>query len=214
MGVAHSQKQPILTARQMGLIGCTRCARVHKDGTTFCEICGTALQSRDPKAMQRVWAWWIAGMMFYIPANIFPMLKTHTLVYDDASTIVGGAIAFLRHGDWFVGSVILIASVVIPVSKFVAIAGLAIGVKYGSFVSPRQRLVLYEVVEYIGRWSMVDVFVVAITAGLVQFQAVATITAGKASLFFALSVIFTMLSAQSFDTRAIWDASAPKEPET
>ena len=104
-----------------------------------------------------------------------------------------------------VATIILIASVLIPVAKFIVLAGLAVGVWYGPRATGGRRQVLYEIVEYIGRWSMIDVFVVAILSSLVQLQTIASITPGRASLFFALSVIFTMLSAQSFDSRLIWD---------
>jgi len=195
----------------MGLVGCRRCARVHPAGTETCRDCGLHLSSRDDKALQRVWAWWIAGFLAYIPANIYPMLITHTLISDDASTIAGGAIELFDYGAVFVAIIILIASVVIPVAKFIAIAFLALSVRRGSQVPPGQRQFTYEVVEYIGRWSMVDVFVVAILAALVQLQNIASMSPGPASLFFALSVFFTMLSAQSFDSRAIWDANTPRK---
>ena len=134
------------------------------------------------------------------------MLETRTLVSTQSDTIVGGAVDLAHHGAYGVAAIILIASVVIPMGKFIAIAGLAIGVRHGPQISDRSRHVVYEVVEYIGRWSMIDVFVVAILSSLVQLQALASITPGRASLFFALSVIFTMLSAQSFDSRLIWDS--------
>ena len=175
------------TAREMGLVGCTRCSRVSPVGTQHCPRCGSALQSRDRLSLQKVWAWW------------------RTLVSTQSNTIVGGAVELAQHGSWGVALIILAASVLIPVTKFILIAGLAIGVWRGPQVSGQRRHFLYEVVEYIGRWSMIDVFVVAILSALVQLQALASITPGRASLFFALSVIFTMLSAQSFDSRLIWD---------
>lgn len=133
------------------------------------------------------------------------MLETRTIVSVQSDTIVGGAVDLARHGNWGVAAIILVASVLIPVVKFVIIAGLALGVWLGPKVPEGRRHFWYEVVEYIGRWSMIDVFVVAILSSLVQLQALATIAPGRASLFFALSVIFTMLSAQSFDSRLIWD---------
>jgi paraquat-inducible protein A len=196
------------TARERGLVGCTRCTRPSRIGTRICPRCGSPLRSRDPLSLQKVWAWWLVGLGCYIPANLYPMLETRTLVSSQSDTIVGGAIDLASHGNLGVAIIILIASVLIPVGKFVIVAGLAIGVRHGPQISDHRRHLLYEVVEYIGRWSMIDVFVVAILSSLVQLQALATITPGWASLFFALSVIFTMLSAQSFDSRLIWD-SAP-----
>jgi paraquat-inducible protein A len=113
-----------------------------------------------------------------------------------------------------VAFVILFASVAIPLSKFVAIAYLALAVQRGWHGSALRRMQLYELVEFIGRWSMIDVFVVAVLASLVQLSVVATVNPGPASLAFALSVIFTMLSARSFDSREIWDSVSALEAGT
>lgn len=155
--------------------------------------------------MQRVWALWFAGLICYVPANIYPMLETRTLVHTESATIVGGAVELAAHGSYGIALIILVASVVIPVGKFVSIAFLALSVGRASRASPEARHGVHEIVEYIGRWSMIDVFVVAILSSLVQLNAVAAIQPGPASLAFALSVIFTMLSAQAFDPRMIWD---------
>lgn len=129
---------------------------------------------------------------------------------------MGGVIELLHHGSWGIALIIFVASVMIPVGKFMAIAILALGVRRGTNSYPHRRQRLYEIVEYIGRWSMIDVFVVAILSSLVQLNAIATVNPGRASLYFALSVIFTMLSAQSFDSRMLWDTAptTPKEPDT
>ncbi|MFQ6546860.1 paraquat-inducible protein A [Aestuariibius sp. 2305UL40-4] len=194
-----------LTARDAGLVGCQRCTRVWPMGTKRCGRCNAPLTSRDTKSLSRVWAWWWAGVICYIPANTYPMLVTQTLTNEYQSTIVGGAIDVALSGDIPVAAIILFASVVIPVAKFIAIAFLAISTRRGTAVPGHQRHLLYEVVEFIGRWSMIDVFVVAITSALVQLNVVASVTPGPAAIAFALSVIFTMLSAQSFDSRMIWD---------
>lgn len=204
-------KTPVLTARSANLVGCGHCAEAWPMGTTRCGRCGARLASRDPASLQRVWAWWLAGVIAYIPANTEPMLVTRTLLVNEQSTIVGGAIDLFLYGSPGIALIILIASVGIPVAKFACIAYLAWTVSKGTKASPGSRNALYEVVEYIGRWSMIDVFVVAILASLVQFNAVATVTPGPASLAFALSVVFTMLSAQSFDSRLIWDGLDPTE---
>ncbi|QFS84971.1 Paraquat-inducible protein A (plasmid) [Roseivivax sp. THAF40] len=175
-------------------------------GQARCGRCGNKLVSRDTKSLQKVWAWWIAGVTAYIPANLYPMLVTNTLVSRSESTIVGGAVEIAKYGSYGVAAIILIASVLIPVGKFLAIAFLALSSARGTRVSPGRRTHLYEIVEFIGRWSMIDVFVVAILSSLVQLSVVASIRPGPAALTFALSVIFTMLSAQAFDPRLIWDA--------
>ncbi len=198
----------VTTAREMGVVGCLRCTQVWPVGTETCGRCGKALVSRDRKSLQRVWAWWIVGFLCYIPANMYPMLQTRTLFQVQQDTIVGGAIELMTHDAVGIALIILFASVVIPLGKFFAVAYLAISVKRRNSASFQQRQMLYEVVEYIGRWSMIDIFVVAIMSSLVQLNTLASINPGPASLFFALSVIFTMLSAQSFDSRMIWDVQS------
>lgn len=142
----------------------------------------------------------------YIPANVYPMLRTSTLGHETQNTIVGGVMELIAHHSYGVALIVFVASVIIPVGKFLAIAFLALSIKRASILSAHARLHLYEVVEFIGRWSMLDVFVVAILSALVQFQFVANVHPGIAAVSFALSVAFTMLSAQSFDPRLIWDA--------
>lgn len=193
------------TARDAGLVACRRCTRVWPMGRAACGRCGARLQSRDARSISRVWAWWVVGLAAYVPANLWPMLETRALFTTYDATIVGGALDLWREGNVAIAGIILVASVGIPLAKFAAIAFLAVSARQGSRIPAARRMQLYEIVEYIGRWSMIDVFVVAILASLVQLNVVASIQPGPASLAFALSVIFTMLSAQAFDPRAIWD---------
>lgn len=212
MELSHAS-QKTMTARDLGLVACRRCTKVHRIGTTeVCQRCGQRLVSRDTRSISRVWAWWLAGLLCYIPANLYPMLETRTLLSSQKDTIVGGAVTLFHHGAYGISAIILTASVAIPIGKFVAVALLALSVSRRSSLSGSQLRLVHEVVEYIGRWSMVDVFVVAILSALVQLNALAAVQPGPASLFFALSVIFTMLSAQSFDTRLIWDTRAQAGP--
>ena len=202
-----------ITARDMGLVMCTRCTEVWPRSSDRCGRCGHRLQVRDVKSLQRVWAFWLVGLACYIPANLYPMLQTRTLFFVQQDTIIGGAVELIDYGNLGVALIILFASVAIPLGKFIAIAFLAVSVVRPSAVSAHQRQLLFEVVEYIGRWSMIDIFVVAILSSLVQLNVLVAIYPGLASLFFALSVFFTMLSAQAFDSRMIWDASAQSEDE-
>jgi paraquat-inducible protein A len=199
-----------VSARELGIVACRRCTKAWPLGTETCGRCGKALVSRDPLSLQRVWAYWIMGVICYIPANIYPMLRTRTLFQYEESTIIGGAVELAHYGSYGVAAIILFASVVIPLGKFWAIAFLAISVRERTFVRQGTRQLLYDVVEYIGRWSMIDIFVVAILSALVQLKTLASINPGLASIFFALSVIFTMLSAQAFDSRMIWDVQAAR----
>ncbi len=197
----------------MGIVACTRCAKPWPMGTPTCGRCGHALVSRDSMSLQRVWAFWVMGFMCYIPAQVYPMLETRTLFLVDESTIIGGAVELASHGNMGIALIILVASVVIPLGKFWAVAFLAISVQQEKSVSQHRRQMMYEIVEYIGRWSMIDIFVVAILSSLVQLKTLASINPGAAALFFALSVIFTMLSAQAFDSRLIWDVKSGPESD-
>jgi paraquat-inducible protein A len=193
------------TAREAGLVGCRVCTRVSPAGTARCPRCGGRLVSRQPVSLQRVWAWWWAGLLAYIPANVYPMLLTAQLGRQQEDTIVGGVFELAAGGAVGVAIIVFVASVVIPVGKFVAIAYLAVVVRRGRGLRPGPALKLFHFVEWIGRWSMIDVFVVAILVALVQFRLIVTINPGIAAACFALSVVFTMLSALSFDSRSIWD---------
>jgi paraquat-inducible protein A len=195
----------MITARDAGLVACQRCGQVHPLQSIYCKRCEGRLRSRDTESLQKVWAWLIAGMIAYIPANLYPMLLTSTLIERSESTIIGGVVELFAHGSWGIATIVFVASVMIPVGKFLAIIYLAMSVRRKSPDNQHERHKAYEVVEFIGRWSMIDVFVVAILSALVQLDTIATVNPGVAAISFALSVIFTMLSAQAFDSRLIWD---------
>jgi paraquat-inducible protein A len=209
--VAHARpKTPVLTARAAGLIGCTTCGAASPAGTKTCPLCGSRLNSRQPHSLQRVWAWLLVGLAAYIPANLLPMMVTTLTGRRLESTIVGGVIDLVHHGAYFVAGIVFLASVVIPVSKFAVVAILAISIQRRIDIPVHTRMHLYEAVEFIGRWSMVDVFVVAILAALIQMGFFVSINPGPAAAFFALSVAFTMLAAQAMDPRLIWDSADAK----
>lgn len=210
---ADGQIRPVLTARAAGLLGCRHCGRVWPAGTEHCHRCGATLSSRVPHSLSHVWAWWIAGLIAYIPANLYPMLITSSLAHSGGSTIVGGVIELVHYESYFVAAVVFFASVMIPIAKFCAVAWLALAVRKAGRINGHMLHKTYEVVEFIGRWSMIDVFVVAILSALVHLGSVVDIYPGTAAICFGLSVIFTMLSALSFDPRLIWDA-APTDKES
>jgi paraquat-inducible protein A len=204
MAAPGPHPQPV-TARAAGLSGCLTCGKVSPAATAVCPRCGTPLHQRIPNSLQRVLAWLAVGLMCYVPANLLPMLKTRTLGRESDNTIVGGVIELLHHGAWDVGLIVFTASVVIPVTKFVVIIYLVLSIRYRVTLDIHTRIHLYDAVEFIGRWSMIDVFVVAILTALVQLGFIVSINPGPAAIFFALSVAFTMLSAQALDPRLIWD---------
>lgn len=206
--VAAREDAPVLTAHRAHLVGCRGCGRVWPEATLTCGRCGAILTPPDRRGLQAVWAWMAAGIVFYIPANVLPMLKTQTfagLKGSSEANILEGVVELIRYGNWGIAAIIFVASIMVPIFKFVIIAWLAIVAgRPASAEVAHRRLRLYEVVEFIGRWSMIDVFVVAILSALVQLGFVASIHPGPAAVSFALSVVFTMLSAQSFDPRLIW----------
>ncbi|MDB6180956.1 paraquat-inducible protein A [Paracoccus fistulariae] len=200
--------RPVLTAHRAGLLGCRSCGRVWPESQTNCARCGATLVPPDRRSLQAVWAWWLAGLITYIPANIFPMMSTRSLgglAGNSEATIMEGVLQLIHHGSYDIAAIVFVASIVVPIGKFIAIAWLALAAgRPASVHQAHRRLHVYEVVEFIGRWSMIDVFVVAILSALVQLGFVASIHPGPAAVSFALSVAFTMLSAQSFDPRLIW----------
>nr|WP_111301300.1 paraquat-inducible protein A [Paracoccus saliphilus] len=199
---------PVPTAHRAGLIGCHSCGRVWPAEHQRCNRCGAHLKPPDRRGLQAVWAWWLAGLIAYIPANVFPMMRTQTfagLAGNSEATIIGGVIELIHHGSYDIAIIVFVASIIVPVGKFIAIAWLAtVAGRPATIEQAHMRLKVYEVVEFIGRWSMIDVFVVAILSALVQLGFVASIHPGPAAVSFAVSVAFTMLSAQSFDARLIW----------
>ncbi len=205
-GIGHDG--PVMTAHRAGLLGCRGCGRVWPDDETTCQRCGAALVRPDRRSLGAVWAWLAAGLIFYVPANLFPMLKTSTLGGlrgTSESTILGGVVELIHYKSYGVAAIVFIASIVVPIAKFLAIIWLARRAGRPATVhDAHRRLHVYEAVEFVGRWSMIDVFVVAILSALVQLGFVASIHPGPAAVSFALSVAFTMLSAQSFDPRLIW----------
>ncbi|MBY8974777.1 paraquat-inducible protein A [Rhodobacteraceae bacterium NNCM2] len=196
---------PTVTARQTGRVACTNCASVWPADTERCPRCNARLSSRPPHGLGPVWAWLTAGVLFYIPANIWPMLITRTFGREQDSTILGGVIDLAFHGSYGVAGIVFLASIVIPIAKFAAIALLASAVHFGPPMGNHALMLLYGVVEFIGRWSMIDIFVVAILSALVQLGLVASLSPGPAAACFALSVAFTMLAARAFDSRLLWD---------
>lgn len=197
-----------VTAKQAGLARCTYCGALHRmSANEVCRKCAAPVHDRKPKSLQRTWAYWVVGLMAYIPANLYPIMQTKWLGGESNDTILTGVVSLAQSGSLFVALVVLVASVVIPVTKFIVIAGLALSLQLRWTMSEHSRLHLHTIIEFIGRWSMIDVFVVAVLAALIQLGAILTIEPGPGINAFALSVVFTMLSANSLDPRLIWDAA-------
>ncbi|MEM1402150.1 MAG: paraquat-inducible protein A [Pseudomonadota bacterium] len=194
------------TARSRGVIACRTCGTLYTGKQGSCDVCGSPLSSRLPHSLQRTWAFFFAGLAAYIPGNLLPIMVTATPQGESASTIMGGVITLIHHGSYGIALVIFIASIAVPVSKFAVIAWISLSIQWNLASDERSRHHAHELVELLGSWSMVDVFVVAALAALIQLGAVMSVTPGPGAEFFALSVALTMLSARSLDTRLIWDS--------
>ena len=171
----------------------------------ICPRCGAPLHRRKPNSISRTWALVLGALIFYIPANVLPITVVTSLGHKEADTIISGVIYFLTSGSWPIALVIFAASICVPMMKLVSLSYLLISVQSKSKWRPEDRTRLYRITEVVGRWSMIDVFVVTILVALVNVGALATIDAGPAAVYFCAVVITTMFAAMSFDPRLIWD---------
>ncbi|MGK5022180.1 paraquat-inducible protein A [Janthinobacterium sp. LB2P10] len=205
-------------AQSAKVVPCHACALVApplhkgKGKRLACVRCGSPLHVRKPNSISRTWALLIAAMILYIPANLLPVMVTHSLLGAQNDTIMSGVVLFWSSGSKGLAIIIFIASVVVPMLKLGVLALLAFTAQRRSRWRPRQRTILYRMVEFIGRWSMLDIFVVTLTVALVRFNSLAVITAGPGALAFGAVVVLTMLAAMQFDPRLIWDAVDEQVP--
>ncbi len=199
-------------AKQLGLTSCHNCELlVHLSPTpentrTLCPRCGTAVHFRKPNSLSRTWALLLAAAVLYIPANVLPISEVSALGSVQADTILSGVIYFIQAGEWPIALVIFVASVFVPLLKLIALTYLLLSVQLKSRWRPKDRTRLYRIVETVGRWSMVDIYVITIMAALVHVGVLANFAAGPAAVFFAGVVVLTMFAAMSFDPRLIWDS--------
>ena len=197
------------TAQAAGLISCHSChllcKRIKRSAERLCPRCGAVLHGRKPNSIARTWALVLAAFIFYIPANVLPITTVISLGKSQSDTIMSGVIYFIQSGMWPIALVIFLASVFIPLLKLLLLIFLLISVQRKSTWRQHDRTRLYRIVEIIGRWSMVDIFVVTILVALVHLGGLATIHAGPGAVFFGAVVVITMFAAMSFDPRLIWD---------
>jgi paraquat-inducible protein A len=199
-----------VTARHAGLVACHTCGLVQtaiaRQPRQHCLRCDSLLHERRPESVTRTLSLLVAAALVYVPANLLPIMHASSLGRSEDDTILAGVGYFWTSGDWPLAVVIFVASVMVPMLKLATLALLTLTARRGSVWQPRQRATLYRMVERIGRWSMLDVFVVALTVALVHFGSFAFITAGPGALAFGAVVIFTMLASHQFDPRLIWDS--------
>ena len=203
--------EAIGTARHSALVSCQTCqllCRIPDSDNRYqaaCPRCGETLHVRKPNSIARTWALLLAAYILYIPANIFPIMKVTSLGQTEADTILSGVLYFIESGSWLVALVIFVASIFIPLLKLLILTGLLVSIRKKSRWRPRDRTRLYRLIEGIGRWSMVDIYVVTLMVAIVRIGAIASVEAASAVIYFAAVVILTMLAAMSFDPRLIWD---------
>jgi paraquat-inducible protein A len=207
-----------VTAARAGLVSCETCGLLVRPAALkepgHCPRCDEPLEFRRPNVVQRTWALVIAAVVCYLPANILPVMTTTTFRGTEPDTILSGVLLLYKTGSWHLALLVLIASVMIPLAKLGALSYLLITVQRGSERNRRDRARLYRLVEIVGRWSMLDVFVVTYTVALIRFKPLMVITPSPGVLFFAAVVILTIFAAESFDPRLIWDESQGRAEPT
>ena len=197
------------TGARMGLLSCHVCGQLSRASPgaheACCPRCASPLHLRKPDSISRTWALLIAAMILYVPANLLPMMKTSSLFGTQSDTIMSGVVYFWTSGSWYLALIIFFASIMVPLLKMIALVVLLVSVQRRSGWQRGQRARLYRLVEFVGRWSMLDIYVVAVIVALVQLKALATIDAGPGAIAFGAVVVLTMFAAMTFDPRLIWD---------
>ena len=200
------------SAASLGLVSCHTCSLVSRapEDDALCPRCGSQVHFRKPGSFGKTWAYLIAAMILYIPANTLPMMLTSSLFGSSDDTIISGVLFRWEDGSWYLALIVFIASILVPLGKMLALVVLLLTLQLPRIqLTPERRRRLartYRVIESIGRWSMLDIYVVALLATVVQLTALASVHAGPAAIAFGAVVVLTMLATESFDPRLIWDA--------
>lgn len=198
----------------MVLISCKNCKKVYEKDTYTpfkCERCNHMVRKRVENSLQISLALTICAMLLYIPAMLYPMMIVTQFGVNQESTIIEGIISFLEYKSYFVATVIFVASVAIPILKLFALFFIFLSLKINVQMENRTKILLYKYIEAIGKWSMIDIYVVALMASIVQLDELFNIKGGVAATSFALMVIITIFAANRFDTRIIWDEQRDSE---
>jgi len=199
----------VVTARELGVVGCHVCGLVsraeHVPPGALCPRCHAPLHRRKANSLARTWALLIAAAVLYLPANLLPIMRTVSLGDVDDNTILSGVVELWRNDSWDLAIIVFVASIVVPMTKFVVLGTLLVSAQRNSRWALKQRARFYRLVELVGYWSMLDVFVVALLSALVHFQVLSRVEPKPGVIYFGLVVVLTMLASMSFDPRLIWD---------
>lgn len=194
------------SAAGVGFTGCHACNYVFAVADSQrCPRCGSRVHLRKPDSLTRCWAYLIAALVLYVPANLLPIMETTQLGARQSNTIMSGIVLLWNTGSWDLAVIVFIASMVVPLGKLLALVLLLVSVQRRPIATVLQLARLYRLVELVGKWSMLDVYVVALLATLVRFDAFMSVRAGSGALAFGGVVVLTMLAAQAFDPRLLWD---------
>jgi paraquat-inducible protein A len=201
------------TAMGAAIFRCHECGKLVRAGATTdekkhlcCPRCYAALHFRKTNSITRTWALLLSSLVFIFPANLLPIMHVEYLGTMEHSTIMDGILYFLDEGDLFIGSVILVASVRVPLFKIIGLTLILLSIHFHWRTWLRHKATLFRFIRFIGRWSMLDIFVIALMSALVDFGTFSSTEAAPAAIFFTLVVICTMFAAITFDPRLLWDA--------
>ena len=199
-----------LTAKDAGFLPCLVCHKVSviqdDDGVQRrCSRCGAKLHARKPDSITRTWALLLTSFIMLFPAYLLPIMTVTSFGHRYPSTIIEGIEHFIQDGTYFIGFLIFFASILVPIFKLLGITLILLSIQRNWKTSLRQKAVMLRIIRFIGRWSMLDIFVIAIMVALVNLGSLTTIEAAPAATFFAMVVVLTMLAATSFDTRHLWE---------
>lgn len=185
---------------------CTVCYAMTPENNPRCIRCHSKVWKRKPNSIKKATALLVAASIFYIPANTYPIMTVLSLGQGNPSTILGGVKQLIHSGMWILAFVVFFASVFVPLLKLLSLAIMVLTVRYGWTNHLNQKTHLYRLIEFIGRWSMIDIFMVAILTGVVQLDMIGSVTPGLGAVFFAAVVILTMFASHFFDPRLMWDS--------
>ena len=192
-----------------GLLVCLECHRLDRVRTAcayqYCKRCGAKVTVRKNSSLSKTCAFLFSAVLIYIPANILPILTVKNFGQGGADTIFSGIVNLMNGGMFFIAFIVFVASLLIPALKLIGMIFLVFSIKFKIKFSPEQRVISFRFIEWIGRWSMLDIFVIAILVAVVNFGNLANIEAGVGAIAFSSVVVLTMLAAVSFDPRLIWD---------
>jgi paraquat-inducible protein A len=194
--------------QRAGLALCRGCLAICEIGdrpSTDCWRCREVVYPRIPRSLEKTSAYLAAAAILYVPANVLPVMHSSSLLGQQDDTILSGVVYLFRSGSWPLGLLVFVASIMVPLLKILAIGVLVWMSARRSRAHALARIRLYRVVEFIGRWSLLDIYAVTMLVALVRMGALASVQPRAGALAFAAVVVLTLLAAQSFDPRAIWD---------